>query len=438
MTTPRPNTKSQNTRGWIVVACGALFYMYQFMIRVSPNVMHEALLANFSIDSAGLGLMVGIYYWSYAAMQIPLGITMDRLGPRLFLCGAAFLCSMACFIFGNTSSLFIGGMARFLMGMGSACGFVGTIKLGTIWLAPKHIAKVTGVTILMGTAGACLGGAPLELLLNKVGFSTTMQFLGLLGIGVGILIYWVISEHPSIDHHEELPDLYQNTHPLTDVLRIIKTPQAWGLAVYGMLMYLPITILGVAWGIPFVERSAGVSELTATSVISMMFLGAAFGSPVWAFFSDYIKNRRIPMMMGSVITAVVWLVVFTIDLPLYLLYLLFFIGGLSYPAKCLTFAGICEIMPVKMSGVSVAFVNMIVMTAGIIFHPLMGRMIDAHWNGIVLNNIPYYTVEDYRFALIVIPALLVLSGIISVLMKETHPDHKVPKKYGSVIDTDVL
>jgi MFS family permease len=438
MIEPRPSTRSQHIRGWVVVACGALFYMYQFMIRVSPNVMHETMLTNFSIDSASLGLMVGVYYWSYSAVQIPLGITMDRLGPRLFLCGAAFLCAMACFIFGNVTNPLIGGIARFLMGMGSACGFIGTVKLGTIWLEPKHVAKVTGVTILMGTTGACLGGAPLELLLNKLGFSMTMQLLGLLGMGVGLLIYWVISEYPSIDHHKELPDLYQNTHPLTDFFLIIKTPQAWGLAVYGMLMYLPITILGVAWGVPFVERLAGVTESTATSVVSTMFLGAAFGSPVWAFFSDRIKSRRIPMIMGAAITAIVWWVVLTAHLPLYMLYLLFFIGGFTYPAKCLMYASICEIMPLKLSGISVAFVNMIVMATGIIAHPLIGVMINTHWNGKMLNDIPYYSTEDYRFALITIPALLILAGVISIFMQETHPDHAVPKEYGPVIDTDVL
>jgi MFS family permease len=261
--------------------------------------------------------------------------------------------------------------------------------------------------------------------------------LGLLGIGVGILIYLVIGKHPSIDHHEELPDIYENTHPLTNVLLVIKSTKAWNLAVYGMLMYLPITTLGVAWGVPFVERLTGVSEVAA-SVVSTMFFGAAFGGPVWAFFSDYIKSRRIPMIMGSVITAVVWLAVFTVKLPLYMLYLLFFIGGFAYPAKSLAFASICEIMPLKMSGVSVAFVNMIVMAAGIIFHPLIGGMIDAHWNGTMLNNIPYYSLEDYCFALIIIPALLAFSSILPIFVRETHPDHKVPREYGPIIDTDVL
>lgn len=435
---PRPNTVGQNIRGWMIVCCGALFYMYQFMIRVSPNIMNDELLSNFAIDSAGLGLMVGVYYWSYSAVQIPLGITMDRLGAKTFLCGAAFLCAIACFIFGNTASPVIGASARFLMGMGSACGLIGTIKLGTIWLEPRHVAKVTGLTILFGTAGASLGGAPLEMLLNQVGFEHTMEILGLIGIGVGVMIFALVSRHPSIDHRRELPDLYENTHPLTDIMRLVKTPQAWIVALYGMLMYLPITCIGVAWGVPFVESSTGLSEVVAASVVSTMFVGAAFGSPVFAFLSDFMKNRRKPMILGSVITSMVWLVVFTIDVPLWLLYVLFFLGGFAYTAKCLTFASICEVMPLEMSGVSIAFVNMIVMSTGIIFHPVIGGLIDYHWSGEMIGGIPNYTVADYQFALIIIPVFLAISGLVLIFMRETHPDHQVPEEYGLVIDTDVL
>ena len=54
MVNSKPNTSQQNIKGWIVVICGALFYMYQFMIRVSPNIMNEELLYQFAIDSPQL------------------------------------------------------------------------------------------------------------------------------------------------------------------------------------------------------------------------------------------------------------------------------------------------------------------------------------------------------------------------------------------------
>ncbi len=438
MTILQKNNLKQNIRGWLVVACGGIFYMYQFMVRVSPNIMNDELLINFAIDSSSLGLLLGAYNWSYSAMQIPLGITIDRFGPRFFLCIASVICALSCFIFGNTTSPIIGGAARFLMGMGSACGLIGTIKLGVLWLEPKHVAKVTGLTILMGTAGASLGGAPLEIFLNKFGFEKTMEFLALVGIAVALLIFFLVSNKPVIDHHEEIVDIYENKSPLTNILFLVKNPQVWILGVYGMLMYLPITIIGVVWGVSFVHNVAVVSDVIAASVVSAMFLGAAIGSPCFAYFSDTIKKRRLPMFIGSVVTSLAWFTIFIADAPLYFLYVLFFIAGFAYTAKCLTFASVCEAMPLKMSGVSIAFVNAIVMSTGIIFLPIIGALIDFSWSGEMCNNIPCYTAGDYKFALIIIPILLACSSILVFFMKETHPEYKLPKEYGSIIDTNVL
>jgi len=219
---------------------------------------------------------------------------------------------------------------------------------------------------------------------------------------------------------------------------LLKMPQAWILAIYGMLMYLPITIIGVVWGISFIRNASEVSDGVAASVVSSMFLGAAIGSPCFAYFSDYIKKRRLPMAIGSLVTSLVWFIVFSCDVPLYFMYVLFFIGGFAYTAKCLTFASICETMPLQMSGVSIAFVNAVVMSTGIIFLPIIGALIDFHWSGELHGNLPHYTAEDYRFALILIPIMLAFSFILVFFMKESHPEHKLPKEYGPIIDTDVL
>lgn len=67
----KTNTYKQNVKGWMVVACGGIFYMYQFMIRVSPNIMNNELLSNFALDAAGLGVLLGAYNWSYSAHAAP-------------------------------------------------------------------------------------------------------------------------------------------------------------------------------------------------------------------------------------------------------------------------------------------------------------------------------------------------------------------------------
>lgn len=429
----------KSIKGWLVVFVGGLFYLYQFALRVSPNIMHNELLQIFSIDAGTLGTVIGAYYWAYTMMQLPLGMTMDRLGPRYFLCAAAFLCGLSCFIFGHTHNVYIAAGARFLMGMGSACGLVGTIKLGTIWLKPKHIAKVTSLAILMGTAGAGLGGVPLRYVLTIYGLKTTMEMLALVGVLVGIIIYISVRVHPPINQRADLTAQSKNNHPITDLLIVIRSKQAWILALYGMLMYAPITVIGIAWGTPFIREYYDISETLAVSIVSTMFLGAALGSPIVAFISDMLKNRRLPMVLGGVTSLLVWAtVIFIPGIPLAIMYVLFFCGGIAYTFKTLSFASICDVLPRELSGTSIAFVNMVVMATGIIFHPLIGHLMDYHRAGTLVAGMPYYSLNDYKFALTIIPISALLSIISMIFMRESHPESNSFKEYGISLDRDAL
>lgn len=412
---------NQSISGWLVVCTGALFYMYQFALRVSPNIMHNELLDLFSIDAGTLGTVIGAYYWAYTLMQLPLGMTMDRIGPRYFLCGAAFLCALSCYIFGNTHSAYVAAGARFLMGMGSACGLVGTLKLGTLWVKPKHIAKVTSLAILMGTVGAGLGGAPLRYVLVHYGLPLTMEMLAFVGIIIGCIIYLSVRIHPPKDPQ---PITRRENNPFSDLLFVVRNKQSWIVALYGMLMYAPITIIGIAWGAPFLKRYYDIDVTLAASIVSTMFLGAAVGSPIVAFISDVLlKKRRLPMVLGAALSAIIWsAVLFVPNIPIEIMYALFFCGGIAYTFKTLSFASICDVMPRKFSGTSIAFVNMIVMTTGIIFHPLIGNLIDYHSHANFVEGMPAYSLADYRFALIVIPICAVVALVLSMFMLESHPE----------------
>ena len=145
------------------------------------------------------------------------------------------------------------------------------------------------------------------------------------------------------------------------------------------------------------------------------------------------------MFLGSFLAALVWATVLLVpNIPLTAMYALFFCGGIAYTFKTLTFACICEIMPRSFSGTSIAFVNMIVMSTGIIFHPLIGHLIDFSWKGTMLNGFPLYSIDDYRFALLIIPCCVMLSGILLIFMRESHPEASIVKEFGSIPDTELL
>lgn len=422
-------------RGWLVVVCGALFYCYQFTLRVSPNVMHDELVQDLMMDASMFGTMIAFYSWSYATAQLPLGILLDRFGAGKLITLASLICALSCFVFASTNSFYVASFSQFLMGLGSACGFLGSIKLGTIWFPPTHVARVIAVILIFGTLGAALGGTPLSALTDAIGWQPTMQILGGVGLGISLILYLVIGRYKD-------PVVYEPTANILSGLKtVLSKPQAWLISMYGMLMYVPITIMGVAWGVPYILSIYDISEQTAASVITAMFVGAAVGSPLFSIYSDKIKQRCRPMIIGALLGLIVnGLIVWLPNVPLSFMYVLFFLAGFAYTAKSLSFASICEIMPKTSSGVAVGFINTVTMANGALFHPLIGKMMDynAQNFGSTMQMDIVYSQWDYRFALSIIPVSLFIAVMLVWFIRETHHESPLTEaEKGAALLSDV-
>ena len=100
-----------NNRAWVVWGIAAVFYAFQFMLRVSPGVLANDLMRDFQIDACSLGLLTACYYYAYSSLQIPAGALMDRLKPRKMMTFAAILCSTGCLLFTSSSNLLMASIA---------------------------------------------------------------------------------------------------------------------------------------------------------------------------------------------------------------------------------------------------------------------------------------------------------------------------------------
>lgn len=420
-------------RAWLVVSSGALFYCYQFILRVAPNVLKDDWEKFFSMDASEFGQLVSLYSWSYAAIQLPLGVMLDRFGAGRIIVIASAICALSCFLFAASDSVYIAGIAMFFMGLGSAAGFLGSIKLGTTWFPPSQLAKVVALTLLFGTIGASIGGTPLSAASSQYGWQTAIIFLGFIGLLISLIIFMAVGRHGEPHTYEPSEDL------LHGVVQVIRKPQAWLIATYGMLMYAPVTIMGTAWGVPFVKSVYNIQETIAATLTTALFIGAAVGSPVFALYSDKIQKRLPPMMLGVTLSLIVnAVVIFVPNIPIIQMYALFFAIGFCYTAKSLSFTSICEIMPPACSGVAVGFLNTITMATGALFHPLVGNLLDLHWNGTIISGTNVYSEWDYRFALSIVPICMVIGMIVVRFIKETHHAHKLTQAEESTAQLGAL
>ena len=131
-----------------------LFYLYQYIIRVSPGVMEGDLRHAFQLDATGFGYLSAFATLSYALMQIPIGILVDVYGTRRLVLASVLMCAGGVALFANTENLIIAYVARFLMGTGSACAFLSVSKVVNEWFPDSRKGLMMGLTATAGTIGA--------------------------------------------------------------------------------------------------------------------------------------------------------------------------------------------------------------------------------------------------------------------------------------------
>jgi sugar phosphate permease len=410
-----------SSRAWIIISCAWAFYLYEYILRVSPSVMTNDLMLDFGVTTTALGVLVSFYYLSYVTLQIPCGVIVDRFGARKVITLSAALCVLGCVLFANSHSLFAAQMGRFLMGAGSACAYLSCAKIGAEWFSASKFAMITGATMFMGTFGGIFGASPFAYLVNGMGWRNSTLVAALVGVVVVIASWFIIRDHPEDRKDENKPVEGQN---LLDGLKIIsRNPQNWIIGLYGCMMYLPLSAFAELWGVPFLMQKYGINNEVASTASIMVFMGMGIGSIASAYVSDYIQSRVKVMGYSALVTLISFLVVFYLpNIPFKVMLVILFVGGFASGGQILYFAAAKENNPHHISGTVVGFTNFFVMVSGLVFQPLLGFLLDFMWDGqLNLDGSPLYTTSTYEKTFAAVCFALLVSWICSNFIRETYP-----------------
>lgn len=405
---------------WLICGLGAIFYMYEYFLRISPNVMMPLLMQAFKINAASLGNLIAFYYYAYAPAQLLVGVLMDHYGPRRMLTIACLICGIGTFLFASKVDFPIAALGRFLMGFGSAFAFVGVLKLATLWLPANRFALVSGLTSALGTAGASIGEVLLTKFVSSVGArETIMTFAGIGIILAIILLVFIPDDTPEAKALDERDSLDFKTI-LSGLWLILTSKQIWINGLIGCLLYLPTSAFAEAWGKIYIQTVHGQTEFQSAWVISAIFLGFTIGAPLSGFISDRINRRVILLKIGGFAAAIfmIALLYFSVA-PYWLVLLEAFFLGLFYSVEVVVFAVGRENAPPWAAGTAIAVTNGIVMLGGAIFQPLIGKILQENWTGKMIDNIPIFSVSDYHRAAIIFPVALILGSFLAFFLKET-------------------
>lgn len=417
-----PKSLIKSIAPWLMCALGALFYCYAYFLRVSPSVMANELMIHFQINAGRLGLLAAFYYYAYTPMQIPVGIIVDRYGARLILSIAALICTCGVFVFASTNKLGIAEVGRLLIGFGAAFGYVTTLKLATLWLPARRFATAAGSTTAIGMIAAGVSQVMLTSIVQKIGYQHALNASIIIGLALTVIIFTFVRNQPKNPVNKDTTQHEPLTFPkVFSYLGIILiNPQTWLIGVIGCLMYLPASVFLDLWGIPYLETVYHLTAQQASKVSLVIFVGWIIAGPITGMISDIIGKRRLPLLICNIGAATIICIIFYVPgIRLITLYGLSLVLGLFCGSHPLCFAISRENISSKVSATAIAVANTLIMIGGMVFQPVVGYLLDLHWDGAMVGGAPIYSSSNFTYALSVIPLSLVISVILTCFVRET-------------------
>ncbi len=411
-------TRKQIILGMLICFVGGLFYCYEFVLRIIPGALQTELSTALGhISATTFGQISALYYFAYSPMQMPVGMLMDRFGPRRLLTFACLCCTIGSWMFTMTSSMFIVGSGRFLVGFGSSFAFVGVLSLALHWLPRRYFSLVVGLITTLGMLGLMYGEVKITEWSELIGWERVLIVIAFIGLFLSVITLSVVRDGPEgyQPHKYPLPEFFRN------VLKVLMSPEVWLIGFVGACLYTSLSVFGELWGKTYLEQAHHLTKVDAAKTISAVFLGWAIGAPLAGYISDHTGKRILPLVIGAILALIcISMVLYYPNLSYLNLNILLFLYGLFSATEIIVFIMAKECTGAKLSGTVFAATNMIVAMAGVVFQPLVGKLLDTFGDSGIVGGEHIYTVVDYQVALSILPISLLLVTILAFFIKD-HP-----------------
>ncbi len=403
-------------------------FVLGFFHRIAPGVVAPDLMASFSISAAALGTLAAVYYYIYTVLQVPAGILSDTLGPRYTVGLAGLIAAIGSVMFGLAEDFATATTGRMLVGLGVSFTFVGLMKFNTLWFPESRYGLVSGLTLLIGNAGAVLAATPLALVLNYATWREVFVGVGVVGTVLALATLVLLRNRPQDAGY---PDI-QTLHGL------VPHPPAhrhWSRELYGALsnrhvwpaFVVMFGIVGTAlafvglWCVPLMQDVHGMSRTAAANCATVMLIGTAIGSFFGGTVSDALGVRRPMVVMCASGVLLCWLgLIFLPWGPGWSIWLLMGMLGLCAGGSTVSYAVTKEVAPPLFAGMSIAVANTGLFAGAAVAQPLFGWAMDVLWQGEIVNHLRTYEWIDYRRGLYLSAGLALLGVMFSLRLKETY------------------
>lgn len=358
---------SSRKMAWAAWFFSSIFYAYQYILRVMPNIMMVDIMEQFNIGAAGFGQFSGIYYLGYSLMHLPIGIMLDRFGPRRVMSVSILLT-----VVGLLPLLFAEHWAypvlgRLLIGMGSSAAILSVFKIIRMSFSEKLFPRMLSFSVTIGLVGAIYGGGPVSYLRDTWGYFPVIEMLTVAGLVLAVVTYLVIPNSKSAP---------QGT-VLSSVKEVFSNSRVLWTCFFAGLMVGPLEGFADVWGTAFLKQEYHIEGTLAASLPSLMYIGMCFGGPVLTFIGDKIGSYVGVIAAAGALMALSFIFLLTSNLSSTTISINFVLVGICSAYQILAIYKASTYVREEVSGLTTALANMIIMTFGYFFHSIMGGVVNA-------------------------------------------------------------
>ncbi len=357
------------------VFCFSMFY------RVTNAVIAPDLIRDLSLNAEKLGMLSSAFFYSFALFQIPMGVLLDKIGPRIVITFFSLIGASGAFIFGLSDSFATAFAGRTLLGIGMASILMGSMKVFVLRFSAKKFAILSGTIVSIGTLGSILATSPLAYLNATIGWRQTLLFAGGINVILSVLVFLVLKSNGGDTRHEDLSHSVpgKRTGVAGSLRLVVSALSFWQISALAFFRYGTLVALQGLWLGPYFMDIKGLTQIETGNVLMMMSIGIIVGSPLAGYLADRVyRSKKYVILTGLALYTLCLLPltgIFDVDRSLTFSIILF-LTGVFGSFGTLLYTHIKELFPLSMSGTAIAAVNFFVMSGGAIFMQAMGSIIE--------------------------------------------------------------
>jgi len=331
--------------------CG---YYLSYLFRTLNAVISENLTTELGIGPASLGLLTSIYLIAFASSQAPLGVALDRYGPRrvnafLLLIAAA---GAALFAFAESFALLL--VARALIGFGVSAALMSAFKANALWFPPDRIPLMNNLIGAFGAVGAVSATRPVEILLHSAGWRDIFAGLAVVTVIVSLAILLLVPEKKGAASTEET-----FAQQLRGYKQVLRDPYFWRVSLIYCFAYTAFVSYQTLWADPWLRDVAGFGQTERANYLFIIQIGFLIGLLLTGVTADRLRRTRVQAIhvFGSGVLMLIGIQVLLALGVTYGLTIIWFLFGLLSSATYLSYAAQTQHFPAALTGRAITAMN---------------------------------------------------------------------------------